>query len=287
MSELVRIYEVSPRDGLQNESAFVSTADKIKLVDMISAAGFRSVEVTSFVSPKWVPQMADAADVMQGIHRVDSVTYGVLTPNLKGFEAALQVCASEIAVFVAASESFSRKNTNCSIDESFGRVEQVVQQARANNIAVRGYVSCVLGCPYEGEIEPAAVKVVTDRLFACGCYEVSLGDTIGHGTPQSTERLLDTLLKSITPNLLAGHFHDTRQQAVNNIKVCLEHGLRTFDSAMAGLGGCPYAPGASGNVDTSLLVKAIDGWGYDAGIDGAKLAQAAEFAQSLKSTVLG
>lgn len=283
MAESVRVYEVSPRDGLQNESAFVSTADKVKLVDMICAAGFRSVEVTSFVSPKWVPQMADAADVMQGIQRSVGVSYGALTPNLKGFEAALHACTTEVAVFVAASESFSQKNTNCSIDESFGRVEQVVQRARENNIPVRGYISCVLGCPYEGEILPSAVQVVVERLLACDCYEVSLGDTIGHGTPQSTERLLNTLLKSINPGVLAGHFHDTRQQAIKNVKVSLDHGLRTFDSAMAGLGGCPYAPGASGNVDTSMLVKALDAWGYETGIDNGKLAQAATFAQSLKS----
>ncbi len=283
MREQVRVYEVSPRDGLQNEPAFVSTDDKIHLVDLISAAGFSSIEVTSFVSPRWVPQMADAADVMRGIERVDGTTYGALTPNIKGFENALEAGASEVAVFIAASETFSQKNTNCSIETSFTRVKEVVERALHANIPVRGYVSCVLGCPYEGEIKPQAVVAVSERLLECGCYEVSLGDTIGHGTPDTTASLLDVLLKSIEPTMLAGHFHDTRQQAIKNIRVALDHGLLTFDAAMAGLGGCPYAPGASGNVDTTVLVEQLTQWGYETGIDASHLQAAATFARSLKT----
>lgn len=283
MSESVRIYEVSPRDGLQNESAFVETSDKIQLVDLIAAAGFRSVEVTSFVNPAWVPQLADAAEVMAGIQRVPGVVYGALTPNAKGFDNALKAQADEVAVFVAASETFSQKNTNCSIEESMQRVAAVVERARQADIPVRGYVSCVLGCPYEGAIEPEAVLKVTRQLLAQGCYEVSLGDTIGHGTPTSTARLLDTLLSEIRADQLAGHYHDTKGQAIENVKVSLERGMRTFDSAMAGLGGCPYAPGASGNVDTVLLVNTLMQMGFHTGIDQGLLVKAAGFAQQLKN----
>lgn len=282
MCEQVRVYEVSPRDGLQNEKTFVSTDDKIQLVDLISAAGFSSIEVTSFVSPRWVPQMADATDVMRGVTRVDGTIYGALTPNVRGLENALEAGASEVAVFIAASETFSQKNTNCTIDVSFSRVEEVVKRAEQGGIPVRGYVSCVLGCPYEGEVKPHAVATVSERLLEYGCYEVSLGDTIGQGTPHTTSILLNELVKSIEPALLAGHFHDTHRRAIENVRVALDVGLRTFDSAMAGLGGCPYAPGASGNVDTRLLVEKLTEWGYDTGIDELALRAAGDFAEQLK-----
>lgn len=283
MREHVKIYEVSPRDGLQNEAAFVSTDDKVHLVNLLTRAGFSSIEVTSFVSPRWVPQMADAADVMRSITRVEGTIYGALTPNVRGFENALEAGATEVAVFIAASETFSQKNTNCSIDVSFSRVKEVVARAVQAGIPVRGYVSCVLGCPYEGDIKPEAVLAVSERLLECGCYEVSLGDTVGQGAPDTTAILLDELVKLIQPSLLAGHFHDTRQQAIENVRVALDYGLRTFDSAMAGLGGCPYAPGASGNVDTSLVVKKLIDWGYETGIDTSELQVAADFAKLLKT----
>lgn len=283
MREHVKIYEVSPRDGLQNEAAFVSTDDKVHLVNLLTRAGFSSIEVTSFVSPRWVPQMADAADVMRSITRVEGTIYGALTPNVRGFENALEAGATEVAVFIAASETFSQKNTNCSIDVSFSRVKEVVARAVQACIPVRGYVSCVLGCPYEGDIKPEAVLAVSERLLECGCYEVSLGDTVGQGAPDTTAILLDELVKLIQPSLLAGHFHDTRQQAIENVRVALDYGLRTFDSAMAGLGGCPYAPGASGNVDTSLVVDKLIEWGYETGIDTSELQVAADFAKLLKT----
>ena len=285
MGEHVRIFEVSPRDGLQNESDFIETKDKIRLVNLISAAGFTSVEVTSFVNSLWVPQLADAAQVMQGIDRREGISYSALTPNAKGFENALKANVSEVAVFVAASETFSRKNTNCSIEESFERVHAVMRRAGQEQISVRGYVSCVLDCPYEGRIAPQAVEQVTQKLLDAGCYEVSLGDTIGHGTQQSTAELLDVLLEKIPAASLAGHFHDTQGHAIENIKVSLERGLRTFDSAMAGLGGCPYAPGALGNVDTIDLVKTLSTLGYETGIDPEILDAAAAYARQLKNGV--
>lgn len=277
MSEFVTIYEVGPRDGLQNEKEIVPTADKIALIDLLSGAGFRKIETTSFVSPKWVPQMADAADVMAGIKRQSGVTYGVLTPNMKGFEAALAAGADEVAIFASASETFSQKNINCSIEESFGRFAPVLEAARAAGIPVRGYVSCVVACPYEGPVAPAVVRAVAERLMAAGCHEVSLGDTIGAGTPETIAAMLETVLKAVPAERLAGHYHDTGNRALANVEASLRLGLRTFDSAVGGLGGCPYAPGAKGNVATGALVDQLHNKGFRTGIDRAKLAAAEAF----------
>jgi hydroxymethylglutaryl-CoA lyase len=277
MAELVTIYEVGPRDGLQNEKEIVPTEDKIALIDLLSEAGFRKIEATSFVSPKWVPQMADAAEVMAGIRRRPGVTYGVLTPNMKGFEAALAAGADEVAVFASASESFSQKNINCSIEESFARFAPVLKAARAEGVPVRGYVSCVVACPYEGPVAPEAVRTVAERLMAAGCYEVSLGDTIGAGTPKTIAAMLEEVLRALPAERLAGHYHDTGNQALSNVEASLALGLRTFDSAVGGLGGCPYAPGAKGNVATGALVDLLSARGFETGIDREKLAVAEGF----------
>ena len=262
----VRIVEMGPRDGLQNEKQIVSTDTKVELVARLGAAGLSAIEAASFVSPRWVPQMGDAADVMARIERLPGVSYPVLTPNLQGFEAALAAGATEVAVFGAASESFSRKNINCSIAESLVRFEPVMAAAQAAGVRVRGYVSCVLGCPYEGEISPEAVAGVAATLFEMGCYEVSLGDTIGAGTPGKTRRMLDAVARRVPVGKLAGHYHDTYGQAVANVYASLEAGVACFDSAVAGLGGCPYAPGASGNVATEDVVYMLDGLGIETGI---------------------
>ena len=262
----VRIVEMGPRDGLQNEKQIVSTEIKVELIARLGAAGLPAIEAASFVSPRWVPQMGDAAHVMARIERLPGVSYPVLTPNLQGFEAALAAGATEVAVFGAASESFSRKNINCSIAESLVRFEPVMAAAQAAGIRVRGYVSCVLGCPYEGEISPEAVAGVAATLFEMGCYEVSLGDTIGAGTPGKTRRMLDAVARRVPVGKLAGHYHDTYGQAVANVYASLEAGVACFDSAVAGLGGCPYAPGASGNVATEDVVYMLDGLGIETGI---------------------
>lgn len=262
----VRIVEMGPRDGLQNEKQIVSTEIKVELIARLGAAGLPAIEAASFVSPRWVPQMGDAAEVMTRIERLPGVSYPVLTPNLQGFEAALAAGATEVAVFGAASESFSRKNINCSIAESLVRFEPVMAAAQAAGIRVRGYVSCVLGCPYEGEISPEAVAGVAATLFEMGCYEVSLGDTIGAGTPGKTRRMLDAVARRVPVDKLAGHYHDTYGQAVANVYASLEAGVACFDSAVAGLGGCPYAPGASGNVATEDVVYMLDGLGIETGI---------------------
>ncbi len=262
----VRIVEMGPRDGLQNEKQIVSTDTKVELVARLGAAGLPAIEAASFVSPRWVPQIGDAAEVMARIERLPGVSYPVLTPNLQGFEAALAAGATEVAVFGAASESFSRKNINCSIAESLVRFEPVMAAAQAAGVRVRGYVSCVLGCPYEGEISPEAVAGVAATLFEMGCYEVSLGDTIGAGTPGKTRRMLDVVARRVPVGKLAGHYHDTYGQAVANVYASLEAGVACFDSAVAGLGGCPYAPGASGNVATEDVVYMLDGLGIETGI---------------------
>ncbi len=262
----VRIVEMGPRDGLQNEKQIVSTETKVELIARLGAAGLKAIEATSFVSHRWVPQMGDAADVMARIERLPGVSYPVLTPNLQGFEAALAAGAGEVAVFAAASESFSRKNINCTIAESLARFEPVMAAARTAGVRVRGYVSCVLGCPYEGDIRPEAVADVAATLFAMGCYEVSLGDTIGAGTPGKTRRMLDAVARRVPVDKLAGHYHDTFGQAVANVYASLEAGVACFDSAVAGLGGCPYAPGASGNVATEDVVYMLDGLGIETGI---------------------
>jgi hydroxymethylglutaryl-CoA lyase len=270
----VRIVEVGPRDGLQNEKQPISTADKIELIQRLSQAGVSHIEVGSFVSPKWVPQMADSLEVMQGIKRDTHVRYAALTPNKRGFDQAVEANASEIAIFAAASESFSQKNINCSIAESLQRFEEIMIAAKAHNIPVRGYVSCILGCPYEGAITRenaechfAKVKQVSQQLLDMGCYEVSLGDTIGTGTPEFTEQLLKTLLEDIPSEQLAVHFHDTYGQALANILIALQQGVTTIDSSISGLGGCPYAKGASGNVATEDVLYMLEGMSIETGVD--------------------
>ncbi|MBA2930145.1 hydroxymethylglutaryl-CoA lyase [Pseudomonas sp. CCUG 57209] len=263
----VRLVEVGPRDGLQNEAQPISVADKVQLVDALSAAGLSYIEVGSFVSPKWVPQMAGSAEVFAQIQRKPGVTYGALAPNLRGFEDALAAGVKEVAVFAAASEAFSQRNINCSISESLERFAPIMAAARQHGISVRGYVSCVLGCPYEGEIAPEQVAAVARELYAMGCYEVSLGDTIGTGTAGSTRRLFDVVGVQVPRDKLAGHFHDTYGQAVANIYASLLEGISVFDSSIAGLGGCPYAKGASGNVATEDVVYLLNGLGIDTGID--------------------
>jgi len=263
----VRLVEVGPRDGLQNEAQPISVADKVRLVDALSAAGLTYIEVGSFVSPKWVPQMAGSADVFAQIQRKPGVTYGALAPNLRGFEDALAAGVKEVAVFAAASEAFSQRNINCSISESLERFAPIMAAARQHGISVRGYVSCVLGCPYEGEIAPEQVAAVARELYAMGCYEVSLGDTIGTGTAGTTRRLFEVVGAQVPRDKLAGHFHDTYGQAIANIYAGLLEGITVFDSSIAGLGGCPYAKGASGNVATEDVLYLLNGLGIDTGID--------------------
>ncbi|AKC87917.1 hydroxymethylglutaryl-CoA lyase [Pseudoxanthomonas suwonensis] len=272
MSDFVRIVEVGPRDGLQNEPAMVATADKIELVDRLSATGLRSIEATSFVSPKWVPQLADAAEVMAGIQRRPGVAYPVLVPNEQGYERARAAGADEVAVFTAASEAFNRRNTNASIDESIERFAPVLARARQDGVRVRGYVSTVLGCPYQGAVPLADVVRVARRLHDLGCYEVSLGDTIGVGTPRQARDMLLAVAAEVPMAALAVHFHDTWGQAVANVAACVEAGVRVADSAVAGTGGCPYAKGASGNVASEDLVYMLHGMGIDTGIELEALA---------------
>ncbi|WP_312494087.1 hydroxymethylglutaryl-CoA lyase [Pseudomonas cremoris] len=263
----VRLVEVGPRDGLQNEAQPISVADKVRLVDALSAAGLSYIEVGSFVSPKWVPQMAGSAEVFAQIQRKPGVTYGALAPNLRGFEDALAAGVKEVAVFAAASEAFSQRNINCSISESLERFAPIMAAAKRHDISVRGYVSCVLGCPYEGEIAPEQVAAVARELYAMGCYEVSLGDTIGTGTAGATRRLFEVVGAQVPRDKLAGHFHDTYGQAVANIYASLLEGINVFDSSIAGLGGCPYAKGASGNVATEDVLYLLNGLGIETGID--------------------
>ncbi len=272
----VRLVEVGPRDGLQNEKQPISVADKIQLVNDLNAAGLSTIEVGSFVSPKWVPQMAGSAEVFTGIERKPGVVYQALTPNLKGFEAALAAGADEVAVFAAASEAFSQKNINCSISESLERFRDLMAAAQAANIPVRGYVSCVLGCPYDGEVAPAQVLSVARELFAMGCYEVSVGDTIGVGTAGKTRELFNLLAREMPREKLGGHFHDTYGQALANIYASLQEGIEIFDSSVAGLGGCPYAKGATGNVATEDVVYLLNGLGIAHGIDLPRLAAAGQ-----------
>ena len=267
----VRIVEVGPRDGLQNEAKEVPTAVKVELIERLADAGLPAVEATAFVSPKWVPQMADHTEVLERVRRKPGVDYPVLAPNLKGFEAARAAGATEVAIFGAASEAFSRRNINCSIAESLERFRPVAEAAKAANVKVRGYVSCVLGCPYEGEVAPAQVAQVAKALYAMGCYEVSLGDTIGTGTPAKTKVMIQACAAEVPMAKLAGHYHDTYGQALANIYASLELGVATFDASIAGLGGCPYAAGASGNVATEDVVYMLNGLGMRTGIDLGKL----------------
>jgi hydroxymethylglutaryl-CoA lyase len=264
---------MGPRDGLQNEPGTVPTAVKLELIDRLADAGLTAIESTAFVSPKWIPQMADHTEVLKGIRRRPGVTYPVLTPNLKGFEAALAAGATEVAIFGAASESFSKKNINCSIAESLERFRPVAEAAAKNHVRVRGYVSCVIGCPYEGDVAPARVADVSKALFDMGCYEVSLGDTIGVGTPRRTQAMIEAVSRAVPIDKLAGHYHDTYGQSLANIYASLEMGVATFDSSVAGLGGCPYAAGASGNVATEDVLYMLKGLGIETGVDLDRIAE--------------
>ena len=263
----VKIVEVGPRDGLQNEKQAIDTATKVALIARLGASGLKTIEATAFVSPKWVPQMADNAEVMRQITRLNGVTYPVLTPNLKGLEAALATGVTEVAVFAAASEAFSQKNINCSIDESIERFVPVIESAREHGVAVRGYVSTVVGCPYQGDVPPEKVAEVSKALFDLGCYEISLGDTIGVGTPLKVQTMLAEVSKAVPMDKLAGHFHNTYGMAIANIYASLQMGMAVFDASVAGLGGCPYAKGASGNVATEDVVYLLNGLSIDSGVD--------------------
>ncbi|MGG6463497.1 hydroxymethylglutaryl-CoA lyase [Solilutibacter silvestris] len=269
----VRIVEVGARDGLQNEKTFVSTADKIALIERLADCGLKSIEATAFVSPKWVPQMADAVEVYSGLHRKPGVRYPVLVPNLQGYERARQVGVEEIAVFTAASEAFNRKNINAGIDESIERFRPVMDAAKADGVAVRGYVSTVLGCPFQGEVPLSDVVRVAKALHELGCYEVSLGDTIGVGTPAKARAMVQAVAGEVPVAALAVHFHDTWGQALANILACLEEGIAVVDSSVAGTGGCPYAPGATGNVASEDVVYMLQGLGIETGVDLLKLAE--------------
>ena len=283
----VRLIEVGPRDGLQNEALPISVADKVQLVDALTDAGLGYIEVGSFVSPKWVPQMAGSAEVFAHIRRKPGVVYGALAPNLRGFEDAVAAGVKEIAVFAAASEAFSQRNINCSISESLARFVPLIEAAQQHGISVRGYVSCVLGCPYEGQVSAQQVAQVAKELYAMGCYEVSLGDTIGTGTPTATRTLFEAVTAYIPREKLAGHFHDTYGQALVNIYASLQEGIAVFDSSIAGLGGCPYAKGASGNVATEDVVYMLNGMGIDTGIDIDKLLVAGEHICNVLGRVTG
>jgi len=273
----VRMVEVGPRDGLQNEARPVPAEVKIALIEKLADAGLKAIEAGAFVSPKWVPQMADTARVLAGLRRRPGVSYPVLVPNMTGFEAAASAGVDEVAIFGAASESFSRRNINCSVEESFVRFAPVAAAARSRGMRVRGYVSCVLGCPYEGEIAPAAVAGVSRRLLEMGCYEISLGDTIGVGTPAKAQAMIRAVAAAVPVERLAVHFHDTYGQALANLLASLELGVATVDSSVAGLGGCPYAKGASGNVASEDVLYLLDGLGIETGVDLAKLAEAGAF----------
>ena len=271
----VKIVEVGPRDGLQNEKQAIDTATKVELIARLGASGLKAIEATAFVSPKWVPQMADNAEVMRQITRLNGVTYPVLTPNLKGLEAALATGVTEVAVFAAASEAFSQKNINCSIAESIERFVPVIESAREHGVAVRGYVSTVVGCPYQGDVPPEKVAEVSKALFDLGCYEISLGDTIGVGTPLKVQTMLAEVSKAVPMDKLAGHFHNTYGMAIANIYATRQRGRAVFDASVAGLGGCPYAKGASGNVATEDVVYLPNGLGIDSGVDLTSLVETA------------
>jgi hydroxymethylglutaryl-CoA lyase len=282
LAERVEIFEVGPRDGLQNEARAIPVAEKVALVDCLSRAGFRRIEVASFVSPKWVPQMADSAGVLAGIRRAPGVRYAALTPNLTGFERAVAAGADEIAIFGSASEGFSQANINCSISESLERFRPVAEAAHERNLLVRGYVSCVTDCPYDGPTPPGQVAEVAAALRAMGCYEISLGDTVGRGTPDRIGRMLDAVIGAVPAAQLAGHYHDTGGRALENIGVSLDAGLRVFDAAVGGLGGCPYAPGAAGNVATETVVRWLQDRGWETGLDLMLLDEAAGMARAMR-----
>ncbi|WGW02551.1 hydroxymethylglutaryl-CoA lyase [Tropicibacter oceani] len=282
MAQRVEIFEVGPRDGLQNEARQIPTADKIALVDCLSLAGFARIECASFVSPKWVPQMADSGAVLEGINRAPGVSYAALTPNMTGLERAIAAKADEVAIFGSASEGFSKANINASIAESLERFRPVADAAKAVGLPVRGYVSCVVECPYDGVVAPGDVARVVAALRDMGCYEVSLGDTIGRGRPEAVDAMLAAVLQELPAAQLAGHFHDTGGRALENIEVSLARGLRVFDAAVGGLGGCPYAPGAAGNVATEAVHDRLVALGYDTGLDRAVLDKAAGMARAMR-----
>lgn len=282
MPEFVEIFEMGPRDGLQNEKRLIPAAEKIALVDLLSQAGFRRIEVTSFVSPKWVPQMADAAQVMAGITRRPGISYAVLTPNMQGYQAARAARASEVAIFASASEGFSKANLNATIAESLERLAPVAQAAQADGVPVRGYVSVVTDCPFDGPTPPASVARVAAALRDMGCYEISLGDTIGQGRAETIDAMLAAVLNELPPDRLAGHYHDTAGRALENTDASLARGLRVFDAAVGGLGGCPYAPGAAGNVATEKLAAHLAALGHDTGLDMDIIAQAADMAHAMR-----
>ena len=277
IAKKIQIVEVGPRDGLQNEKILIETETKIALIEKLADAGLTKIEAASFVSPKWVPQMKDAFEVLSGIERRPAVTYPVLTPNLKGFERALEAGVTEVAVFGAASESFSQKNINCSISESVERFRPVLEAAQKNSVRVRGYISCVLGCPYQGEVPLENVVNLAEKMLEMGCYEISLGDTIGIGTPLQAKKMVETVAEKVPVSNLALHFHDTRGQALANIYACLELGVSVIDASVSGLGGCPYAQGASGNVATEDVVYMLHGIGIKTGVDIEKLIETGRF----------
>ncbi|WP_371157764.1 hydroxymethylglutaryl-CoA lyase [Jannaschia sp. 2305UL9-9] len=282
MSNRVEIFEAGPRDGLQNEKRMISAAEKIALIDLLSQAGFRRIEVASFVSPKWVPQMADGAEVLAGMTRVRGVSYAALTPNLRGYEGARAAKVDEVSVFASASEGFSRANLNATIAESLERFGPVLKAAKDDGIPVRGYVSCVTDCPFDGPVPPGDVARVVGWLRGAGCYEVSLGDTIGQGTPETVDAMLDAALNEWDAAHLAGHFHDTNGRALENVDAALARGLRVFDACVGGLGGCPYAPGAAGNVATEAVLAHVEGLGFQTGLDAGVIADAAQMARGMR-----
>ena len=281
--EYVEIFEVGPRDGLQNEKRQIPTEEKIALVDLLSGAGFKRIEIASFVSPKWVPQMADSADVLAGINRAKGVSYAALTPNMRGFEGAVAAKADEIAIFGSASEGFSKANINCTIAESLERFLPVAKAAKAAGLPMRGYISCVTDCPYDGPTDPAQVAWVAKELLAMGCYEISLGDTIGQATPESISTMLDAVLGEGDASKFAGHYHDTSGRACDNVEASLAKGIHVFDAAVGGLGGCPYAPGAQGNVATETVHDRVTALGYSTGLDRDILEKAAVMARQMRA----
>jgi hydroxymethylglutaryl-CoA lyase len=282
MTARAEVFEVGPRDGLQNEKTMIAAKDKVDLVNRLSACGFRRIEVASFVSPKWVPQMADSAEVLSQIIRSPSCRYAALTPNKRGFDAAIAAKADEIAIFASASEGFSQANINCSIAESVLRFTDVIAAAKDVNLPVRGYISCVTDCPFDGATSVASVASLAAQLKDLGCYEISLGDTIGQGTPQSISDMLSAVMSEVGADHLAGHYHDTSGRALDNIRASLDRGVRIFDASVGGLGGCPYAPGASGNVASEAVVEVLQDAGFETGIDLAALKGVASFAKSLR-----
>jgi hydroxymethylglutaryl-CoA lyase len=286
LGESVEIVEMGPRDGLQNEARIISVARKVALVDALSSVGFRRIEVASFVSPRWVPQMAGSGEVMAGIARVNGVRYGALVPNVRGFEAAMRANVDEVAVFASASEGFSRANINASIAESLERFQPVMKMAKGLRVPVRGYVSCVTDCPYDGAVAPEAVAAVASDLRDIGCFEVSLGDTLGRGLPERMDAMFAAVLERVEVEALAGHFHDSFGRALENVAVALGRGVRVFDASVAGLGSCPYAPGAAGNVATEGLAAFLETAGFEHSLDMERLRAAADVARGLREGVV-